>query len=635
MRRLLLAALFTLAALPAHARTLRWRSLDVTARLDQDGRLHVSERQAIVFDGDWNGGERIFRVGPGQSLAFESLARVEDGAERRLAVGDMSKVDHYSFTSPTVLRWRSRLPTDPVFERREITYVLHYSLAGVLRHEDGAYTMLHDFAFPDRQGTGDGMIDSFSLRLDLDPAWSGEHSNPIVIRRTSIQPGHSVVVSLTLQHAGSPPAGAVNTLPRTYIYALLALLTMVVGYLLFDFYLAENEKGRFAPVERPDAIDDGWLAEHLFVLSPEAAGSAMDDKTGPPEVAAMLARMTQEKKLASRVETRRTLLKSRQVLCLDLLVHRETLPKAEEKLVRAFFFAGDSTDTDKIRDHYSGRGFDPGAIVKAGVEQELLHIKGWGKKPRTVDWKRSTIMIVVVLVLIIVAALKGGNDAGVVFFVAVVGALLLGCAGAAAKAGSRAVAALVPRFALPALFLVPLFWLVVAYSRSAVHLVLGFLTPLAICAWAVVITKVTLDLLRCPESPDRIAFRKRLYTARQYFIAELRSPEPRLRDEWYPYLLAFGLGQHVSRWFSAFASDASLATISTSGSSASGGGSFSSASTSSFTGGGGAFGGAGASGGWAVAAAAMGSAMAAPSSGGGGSSSGSSSSSGGGGGGGW
>jgi len=47
---------------------LHWRALNVSARLDADGRLHVAERHFMVFTGDWNGGERSFRLEPGQSL---------------------------------------------------------------------------------------------------------------------------------------------------------------------------------------------------------------------------------------------------------------------------------------------------------------------------------------------------------------------------------------------------------------------------------------------------------------------------------------------------------------------------------------------------------------------------------------
>ena len=56
----------------ALAKDLFWRAFDVKARLDASGALHVVEAQTMVFDGDWNGGERTFRVLPGQGLAFES-----------------------------------------------------------------------------------------------------------------------------------------------------------------------------------------------------------------------------------------------------------------------------------------------------------------------------------------------------------------------------------------------------------------------------------------------------------------------------------------------------------------------------------------------------------------------------------
>jgi uncharacterized membrane protein YgcG len=638
MHRRLFVVLLALAASPALAKSLHWQALDVTARLDRDGRLHVSERQAIVFDGDWNGGERTFRVGAGQSLKFESIARVEDGADRKLSAGGLGKIDHYSFTSPTVLRWRSRLPDDPPFDNKEITYVLNYSMSGVLRKTDGAYNLNHDFAFPDRAG----LIERYSLRLDLDPAWHGAQS-PIIIQRKGLVPGESVVVTLKLEFAAQgAPAGTVNTLSRRSVYGVLALFVIAMAFLLFDFVTTEHEKGRFARILPPDAIDEAWLEEHLFALKPEAAGAAIDGKTGPPEVAAMLARMTQEGKISSTVETRRAFLKSRQVLCLTLLVDRNALTDGEGKLVRALFFDGDATDTDKIRAHYKNGGFNPASIVEGAVTPELQRIKGWGKNPRRADWKRSSIALGAIFVLLIVAAMRGGNDTGVVIFVTVAGAVLLGFAAAAASANSSAVTGLVPRFAIPALLLAPLIWLVVSYSLGAIRLLLHFLTPLAICAWAAAITKMVLDVLRSPQAPETIALRKRLIAARNYFISELRSPQPRLRDEWYPYLLAFGLGKHVDRWFGAFGSGESRSGTFAASSSSASSGSFSSQSPS-FTGGGGAFGGAGASGGWAVAAVAIGAGVAAPSSsgsggssgGGGGSSSSGSSSSGGGGGGGW
>src|ERR1051326_3890422 len=87
------------AAASARARTLHWKSIEVKATLDADGLLHVSERQNMVFDGDWNGGERKFRIEPGQQLTLGSITRIdpESGARTPLVDGDLASVDHYQF----------------------------------------------------------------------------------------------------------------------------------------------------------------------------------------------------------------------------------------------------------------------------------------------------------------------------------------------------------------------------------------------------------------------------------------------------------------------------------------------------------------------------------------------------------
>ncbi len=143
------------------------------------------------------------------------------------------------------------------------------------------------------------------------------------------------------------------------------------------------------------------------------------------------------------------------------------------------------------------------------------------------------------------------------------------------------------------------------------------------------------------NGPRRIARRKALASARRYFGGELHSPAPRLKDEWFPYVVAFGLTAEADQWFKAHGAAAAAATGAgtTWRGSSSGSGSSSSSSSSGggWTGGGGAFGGAGASGTWAVAAGALAAGVASPSSssGGGGGGGGGGGSSGGGGGGGW
>jgi hypothetical protein len=56
---------------------------------------------------------------------------------------------------------------------------------------------------------------------------------------------------------------------------------------------------------------------------------------------------------------------------------------------------------------------------------------------------------------------------------------------------------------------------------------------------------------RSRERAQGIALRKRLASVRRYFQEELEKPQPALRDEWFPYVLAFGLDKDARDWFKA------------------------------------------------------------------------------------
>ncbi len=149
-----------------------------------------------------------------------------------------------------------------------------------------------------------------------------------------------------------------------------------------------------------------------------------------------------------------------------------------------------------------------------------------------------------------------------------------------------------------------------------------------------------INALKSRRSREAIAFRKALAAGRAFFVKELRKEQPALRDEWYPWLLAFELGKQVDEWSTGRASTGAQSSGSPFGSSHSTSHSPSS-SSGRWTGfGGGRSGGAGGGASWQAAASGMAASVAAPSSSrssGSSSSSGgsSSSSSGGGGGGGW
>jgi hypothetical protein len=134
-----------------------------------------------------------------------------------------------------------------------------------------------------------------------------------------------------------------------------------------------------------------------------------------------------------------------------------------------------------------------------------------------------------------------------------------------------------------------------------------------------------------------LAFRKTLTAGRAFFIEELRKERPALRDEWYPWLLAFEPGKHVDAWSTARAPGATTQRGRVTGSSSSSSSSSSEGQWSGFSGGG--SGGAGGGASWQAAASGMAASVSPPSSksssGSSSSSSSSGGSSGGGGGGGW
>ncbi|HEX6560141.1 MAG TPA: hypothetical protein VF021_11780, partial [Longimicrobiales bacterium] len=146
------------------------------------------------------------------------------------------------------------------------------------------------------------------------------------------------------------------------------------------------------------------------------------------------------------------------------------------------------------------------------------------------------------------------------------------------------------------------------------------------------LTALVMRIARTGEDDARLELRRSLAAARAYFAHQLAQQQPALEDAWFPYLLAFGLGKHIDKWFRAFGGTTSdMALVAASAMHA--------PSVGGWTGGGAVFGGGGgfAGGGagrsWSSAVQTFSSGVPSPSSGSGGGGGGGSS--GGGGGGGW
>jgi uncharacterized membrane protein YgcG len=648
MRRLVFGALLLLVASPGRARDLYWQSIDVHARLDKSGTLHVVERQRYVFNGDWNGGERRFRVAEGQSLRFIGLRRIEDsGTAVPLSQGDLSRVDQYRMEGE-VLRWRSRLPTDPSFENKVLTYEIAYELADILFALRGGpgkrYLLNHDFAFPDRPG----MIQQFRVDLEVDPEWRLIDDLPARITAQNLVSGESVIVRRELEFVGANAPRASYEAPAPWSrFLTIALIVAGIPVLFFRFYLGERARGRFA---RPDeSIDHAWLERHILSELPEVVGYMYDNASGPPEVAAVLARMTQQGIITSRVVPRRF-----RAPLLEMTFHPadRDMTTQEQKLVHLFFIdrrKPNETDTDRVRKYYRTRGFNPGESIENALAAQAARNRAWTDETAPGNERQQKRTVAFAFGLLIAGCFFGFPSFWLMLYMAVLGGIACALGRFLATRSAERLSGLGVRWFAAAVPTLLAGWLLTSIARRDVSRVRELPLLLA-AAFVLTVYSFVMSGARSKASREKLLLRSRISMARDWFRKQLRQRNPELRDEWMPYLLALGLGRNVERWFSAFGG-AVVASGGYASSSAYDSPSFGSASASSggaataWSGGGGSFGGAGATGSWAAAATMLGSGASAPashssdggSSGGGSYDSGSSgdSSSGGGGGGGW
>lgn len=634
-------------------RSMHWDALEVDARLDADGRLHVSELQSMVFNGAWNGGERRFSLFQGQSFELTELARVDaQGQSHPLTEGDLDAIDEYRWTDSFTLRWRSRLPKDPPFQDASFTYRIDYVLSGILRFEDEQYVLDHDFAFSDRPG----IIKRFLLRLTLDPVWSPDEPIPQEVREDELKPGESVLIQRTLQYSGENLPAAVShepiledisedlpvpvaiEVPFLTRIALAATMAGGAAILLLIFSWREARIGRFRPLLPLDKIDHAWLDQHVYVHLPEVVGMLWDGELGSTEVAAVLARMTQEGKLSSYVKTGAA---GSPRLHLKLKMPRARLSEHEVELIDALFVdGGTTTNTDKIQAHYRNTGFNPANKIASAVKREVQRVTGM-QSSASFNVIPFFLLLVAAVIMIPVHDRFGTEDddlvSGLVVFSSFfyMGFVLLGVAHYRRTFASW-FQSMVGLIAVAAASAVPVLVLLLFDPLTNSLYLFIELVVLWIAAFG-----ATLYSARTREGAKAMEQRWLMSSARAWFKAELKKSRPSLDDVRYPYLVALGLGGDVDHWFQTFGVSGATARD---GGEASGSSSASLVSSDipAWSGGGGAFGGAGSSGTWAAAADAMAASIPDPSSrsssGGGSSRSSSSSSSrssGGGGGGAW
>ncbi len=622
---------FLLLVVPATAfaqRELHWDLLSVTAHLNADGSLQVTEEQTMVFSGDWNGGERTFNIRPRQRLTFDGMSRMVGTSWQPMTDGGLSLVDNYSFTNRETLRWRSRETSDPPFNNTAIRYQLRYTLSGILQVNGEQYTLDHDFAFPDRVGD----IKRFELRLTVDPAWEAITPIKDQYTATDLSPGNKFVLTIPLKYVGAgTPVIYDDSRPPAIRAAILALIAVPLVSIVWVL-LSEGLKGRFAPL--PGDVDEAWLREHILKHPAELVSAAWDDSIGQPEVVALLARMASEKKIESSVSDRG--------LTMRMTIARSKLAGYEKNLIDKLFYGErTTTSTEDVKSHYKKTGFNPVSVIEKDLASALKATFPFAEAPK--GYGIETAVLLLGGLALAIYDWIAADLPGLAVFLLFLGSLLV--AGLASIPGGMFRKRL--HWGLGEALLCLLFPAAFAggvgaflwYYVGAGYLYLSTLTITVVVALALGATVAAINALRSRQRREGIAFRKELAAGRLYFMSQLRTQNPALHDDWYPWLLAFELEKQMDAW-SVTHGSTGISHSSRSDYSSSSGSSSSSSSSSSWTGfGSGRSGGAGATAGWAAAASGMAAGVSAPSSssssGGGSSGGGGGGSSGGGGGGGW
>jgi hypothetical protein len=387
-------------------------------------------------------------------------------------------------------------------------------------------------------------------------------------------------------------------------------------------------------------VDEAWIREHILKHPAEVVAAAWDDQIEGAEVVALIARLVAERKLKSGAKD--------QAMSLHLSVDRRTLDGYERALIDGLFFQNRTdTSTAIIQRKYKRTGFNPADLIRAGLKARAEALLPPGRRPWSVPYV-ATILYFGGAVLLWREWMNGRITTGVAALF-VFGALPFMIVARRQGLRFRANIQWGPQQAWSSLLPA-----VLAIGGAAIYLwrwadggvvpaTDGFLTGIVLLALSVLFAGV--GALKSTQHRAALAFRKMLASGREFFAAELAKERPALRDEWFPWVLAFGLGKQMDDWS---AQRAGTKSTDSSGKSASSG-SFSSAesgaSSGTWTGfAGGRSGGGGGGASWGAAAAALASPIApqSSSSSSGGSSSSSSSggssgggSSGGGGGGGW
>jgi hypothetical protein len=564
-------------AAPARADVV-WTLLDVQARLDDAGRLHVVETHHLRLEDGLAEGLSLFRefgLGADQSLVLHRLTRMGPGAEEvPLERRDVSGPDefqyyalghaHYSIPplppgSELALRFEYEVVNavapafgigaapgplgeewhlaSPIARARQILADWREARPDPQRR----YRLDHDVLFPSRDGPA-FQVRQVDYRLEYAEAW--RMVDPEAELATVIPDVSYRVRQLFEYLPEGRPSGAAFE-PAVLRLASIAALLLGAAVLWLALLAIEGLGTR-------GKVDRAFVEETLRGLAPEQVSALAGEVTVAPDPERLLVRLALERKLAIEVRPPADPDGEPEVR-LRLLVPPSAQGELEREFLEPLFSGRTEVSSTALAERYAEEGFDPRAHLES-----LL-------RARTPTEPRGRLSLAALPFAAVALAGVGIQLHAVVALrdvlplVAVANALtamgLLGLWPGSWWHGAR------PRRSAVSLLLLPLGALLLAVLAFE----LAFERPLPAQAWAGAAIAaggaygVVLARSRMPSSGDPWRTRRALARVARYARAELRRARPRLDDRWIPHLEALGLGPEVARWHTAHGGVASLA----------------------------------------------------------------------------
>ncbi|MEO8499541.1 MAG: DUF2207 domain-containing protein [Vicinamibacteria bacterium] len=400
-RATLLVGLTLMAGAPgvrAQGAVITWNRLDVTARLDNDGRVEVSEIHEMKIQGDVSVITRGFNYGVEQSALIHGVFRVEpDGSRKPLKIGPVSDADSYQAWT-WGLQFSLRGEKDPPFEGgvQTRTYAIEYTLHGAITPawdlaagsaplDDGTvpknpfdrarevwagwqkawpdlrttYRFDHDVLFPSR-GTTDSLVE-LNYHLEYDTAWVLlDKDRALGVATPDVD--YRVQRLLRYLPAGAPKQA---NLEHAALRLVSVAAPLIFGLLLGALFLIGGR------LTNPTPKGDRALFEARIVgLPPESIAARLGERIRAPSFEKVLTRMAAQKKIAIAIEAGETD-DAAPLVNLRLTTDRARLAPFEREVVEGLFGPSDSVSTAQIQERHRGDEFNPNLLVSTAFDGTL------------------------------------------------------------------------------------------------------------------------------------------------------------------------------------------------------------------------------------------------------------------------